>query len=251
VFVNGEKACSESPCRVNDLQGTALVKAVAKGFEASAEKAVAIVAGEDAIHPVMFSEDAKVKDTGMELPLRDKAFEVFVNGESRGKLPLKLIGLEPGQYALKFSGEGLASPVEKDVTVEKNRVRLIEPPSSDASSGDEDAAGDESEADEGHKPVATKVAALRPKRSRSRSVAKASQASTSTKASGGAAKLNFNSIPASTVVLNGKPLGRTPRMGITTKAGANLVVFIHPEKGRKRVSVSVPAGKTKTVAVRF
>lgn len=63
--------------------------------------------------------------------------------------------------------------------------------------------------------------------------------------------LNINSIPSTTVIVNGKTLGRTPRMGLKVKPGTQSIVFIHPDKGKKQTMVDVPAGDTKTVAVRF
>jgi serine/threonine-protein kinase len=63
--------------------------------------------------------------------------------------------------------------------------------------------------------------------------------------------LNINSIPSTTVIVNGKTLGRTPRMGLKVKPGTQSIVFIHPDKGKKQTMVEVPAGDTKTVAVRF
>jgi serine/threonine-protein kinase len=70
-------------------------------------------------------------------------------------------------------------------------------------------------------------------------------------AAAGQARLNFNSIPSSTVVLDGRPLGQTPVMGVAVSAGAHNVVFVHPERGRKAVQVDVDAGAKRTVSVRF
>ena len=63
--------------------------------------------------------------------------------------------------------------------------------------------------------------------------------------------LNINSIPVSKVILDGKPMGSTPKVGISVPAGSHTVVFIHPDKGKKSVSVTVKAGETKTAAVKF
>jgi hypothetical protein len=63
--------------------------------------------------------------------------------------------------------------------------------------------------------------------------------------------LNINSIPVSKVILDGKPMGSTPKVGISVPAGSHTVVFIHPEKGRKSTTVVVKAGETKTAAVKF
>ncbi|WP_437878935.1 PEGA domain-containing protein [Sorangium sp. So ce513] len=63
--------------------------------------------------------------------------------------------------------------------------------------------------------------------------------------------LNINSIPVSKVVLDGRPLGSTPKVGVSVSAGSHTVLFIHPELGKKSVTVTVKAGETKTAAVKF
>jgi hypothetical protein len=65
------------------------------------------------------------------------------------------------------------------------------------------------------------------------------------------ARLNVNSIPASTVVVDGRPVGQTPVMGLKVKPGPHTVVLIGPEGKRAVRSASAVAGKTATVAVRF
>jgi serine/threonine-protein kinase len=68
---------------------------------------------------------------------------------------------------------------------------------------------------------------------------------------GGNGTLNINSIPVSKVVLDGRPLGSTPKVGVSVPAGSHTVTFIHPELGKKSVTVQVKAGETKTAAVKF
>lgn len=70
-------------------------------------------------------------------------------------------------------------------------------------------------------------------------------------AGGGPAKLNINSIPPSAVLVDGRPVGRTPRSGVQVSPGTHTITFIHPEKGRKSTSVTVGPGETKGVGVRF
>jgi serine/threonine-protein kinase len=69
--------------------------------------------------------------------------------------------------------------------------------------------------------------------------------------SSGSGTLNINSIPVSKVILDGKPLGSTPKVGVSVPAGSHTVVFIHPDQGKKSVTVQVKAGETKTAAVKF
>lgn len=63
--------------------------------------------------------------------------------------------------------------------------------------------------------------------------------------------LNLNSIPPSTCIVDGKTLGPTPRSSVPVSPGSHAVVFVHPELGRKAVSVTLSAGETKSAAVRF
>jgi serine/threonine protein kinase len=67
----------------------------------------------------------------------------------------------------------------------------------------------------------------------------------------GTGTLNINSIPVSKVVLDGKPLGSTPKVGVSVPAGSHTVTFIHPDLGKKSVTVTVKAGETKPAVVRF
>jgi serine/threonine-protein kinase len=67
----------------------------------------------------------------------------------------------------------------------------------------------------------------------------------------GQGKLNINSIPASNVILDGRPMGQTPKIGISVPAGTHTVMFVHPEFGRKIQTVTVTSGGTATAAVRF
>lgn len=71
------------------------------------------------------------------------------------------------------------------------------------------------------------------------------------KAASGQGTLNINSIPQSMVLLDGRPLGKTPRAGLSVASGSHTVVFIGPDNARKTTTVNVVAGKTATAAVRF
>jgi serine/threonine-protein kinase len=70
-------------------------------------------------------------------------------------------------------------------------------------------------------------------------------------AAAGKGTLNINSIPVSNVILDGKPLGQTPKVGVSVSPGPHTVIFVHPEHGRKAKSVTVEAGKTAAAIVRF
>jgi len=63
--------------------------------------------------------------------------------------------------------------------------------------------------------------------------------------------VNLNAIPPSNVLLDGRPMGQTPRMGVSVPPGPHTVVFVNAEHGRKSKSITVESGKTATVVVRF
>ncbi|MBN2193956.1 MAG: PEGA domain-containing protein [Polyangiaceae bacterium] len=73
---------------------------------------------------------------------------------------------------------------------------------------------------------------------------------TATATAGGTGVISINSIPASNVLVDGRPVGKTPARW-TGPAGTHTVVFVHPEYGRKMQSVTVKAGGTAVAAVRF
>lgn len=64
-------------------------------------------------------------------------------------------------------------------------------------------------------------------------------------------KLTLTSNPPANVILDGRPLGRTPKLGYPASVGNHTVVFVHPERGRKGTVVRVLAGKTTRVSAKF
>jgi hypothetical protein len=62
--------------------------------------------------------------------------------------------------------------------------------------------------------------------------------------------LLVNSIPTSSTVIDGRPLGKTPSQ-VKVSPGTHTVTFIHEERGRKSVSIRCGAGERKTAAVKF
>ena len=61
--------------------------------------------------------------------------------------------------------------------------------------------------------------------------------------------LNLNAMPAAKVLLDGRPLGFTPKIGLVVQAGEHRVYF-RWEDGEKHETVTCAGGETKTVAVR-
>jgi hypothetical protein len=62
--------------------------------------------------------------------------------------------------------------------------------------------------------------------------------------------LSIESTPSCNVVLDGRPIGKSPQT-LPVAPGSHSVVFVHPELGRKSVSVKAEAGKPSAASVRF
>lgn len=66
----------------------------------------------------------------------------------------------------------------------------------------------------------------------------------------GTCTVNFNSLPPSNVAVDGRPVGPTPKMGVSLPAGTHNVMFAGPEE-TKHASFTCTAGSQKTVTVRM
>jgi hypothetical protein len=62
--------------------------------------------------------------------------------------------------------------------------------------------------------------------------------------------INVTSNPPANVVLNGRPVGKAPRV-VRVPAGAHTLVFIHPLYGRRSMTVSVKSGATTSASADF
>lgn len=67
----------------------------------------------------------------------------------------------------------------------------------------------------------------------------------------GTGTINANSLPPSNVLIDGRPQGQTPVTGVRVPPGSHTVVFKHKDFGVQSRSVTVVAGKTATVTVKF
>ena len=67
---------------------------------------------------------------------------------------------------------------------------------------------------------------------------------------GGNCTININSIPTSKITLDGRPIGLTPKVGVSAPAGTHSVMLIS-DNGRKATTVTCKPGETKTVAMRI
>jgi serine/threonine-protein kinase len=65
-------------------------------------------------------------------------------------------------------------------------------------------------------------------------------------AAGGEAILKINSLPASSIILDGKPIGVTPQTHVPVSPGTHTIMFVNAEQSlKKTITVEVKAGETK------
>jgi serine/threonine-protein kinase len=211
---------------------------------------------------------AKVQLDGKTIRKFPATFDL--NAKEPHQLTASLRGFETLEHAIAFSAEQpeqeLAIELERPGAKAKAEAEAASaPPAQQAPASDSAAARSAKEASpqeqpelvasktptapsDGHKSIFNTTIASTAKESTPK---EASPEPESAPAAAAFGTLNINSIPSTTVIVNGKTLGRTPRMGLKVKPGTQSIVFIHPDKGKKQTMVDVPAGDTKTVAVRF
>lgn len=321
VQVDGKDVCSESTCKVEDLEpGSYVVKAVADGYAEMAGKAYEVAEGEQKAINIELTPDGA--GTGLKVSSKASGLTLTVDGKRIGSLPQELTELTPGEHKVVISGSPFIKDFEQTVTVKEGEMFELEPDLKlnkgqvsiqldDSSKGakvalvvdgkrrslastikkaqsdtvkidlpidgkkyqitatrrgyvdfeedlefsvenpvqtvnltlEKEGSG---EADEEEAPVAAPAPRPRPSGGSSPSPSPAPRPAAS-----GTGSLNVNSIPVSNVLLDGRPIGSTPKMGITVSAGPHTVVFVHPQHGRKVYPVTVTAGKVSTAAVRF
>ncbi len=298
VVVDGKVACTASPCTLQELQaGTHMVQARAAGYAQTAESAVLITSGQDAVQNIRL---AKAGGTGVRVSGTGAGLKLYVDGQDKGPLPAELKELSPGKHTLKVAGDQFAT-WERSVTVAANEMQSIEVPPLEVVKGlaiikagtGADGARIVLEADgdrrvlpslpmnlhidtsKPHRLVASRSGyetfrkdlvfekgqaektfeielrqAAAPEPPSHASPPSAGRPSPPPSAAGGQATLNINSIPASRILLDGRPIGMTPKRGVSVSAGPHTVVFIHDDD-RATKSVRATAGQTSTVVHRF
>src|SRR6478609_11342417 len=126
VYVDGAKKCEASPCRVVDLAaGTHLVKVTAAGYQPTADQAVKISNGDEAVQNIALTRASE--GTGMRVTAEGRGIKLSVDGKELGPLPQELKDLSPGDHLVHLDGGERYDSFEKRVTVEADQMQTIEP----------------------------------------------------------------------------------------------------------------------------
>jgi len=228
--------------------------------------------------------------TGVQVGKLPKGMHVFVDGKDRGAPPLTIDDLKPGDHTIKIAGndryknwieaveleDGTIKELEPelsllkgvlevkaganadgaDITLECGRDRrVIQPPTKVEIEVDKRCEVKASRA--GYLPFVQKVTFSDEEPEQVVKVVLnrgggggGGPPPPAPTAAGGRGTISVNSIPVSAVLVDGRPVGKTPSR-VTVSAGRHTVVFVHPQKGRKAVTVLVQPGQNAVAAVRF
>ena len=251
VFVDGKKHCDASPCVIRDMQpGTKLVQVMAPNHSSDGPVRATVEAGDERAVTVTLEPKA-----GGLTATSNQTVHLFLDGEDRGTLPMSLSGLKPGKHSVELRSEGFIAQAREVNIRAGSKLNLGEITLEKLPAGTDDASADDVEPEKTTATVSKAVASptpaskASPKPSKKKDEPKAQPADVEPATGNGT--LNINSIPVSRVLVDGQPMGETPRVNISLPAGTHTVTFVHPELGKKSVTVKVKPGKTATAAVKL
>ena len=225
---------------------TAIVVFALRGLAPSSPRAHASAA--PAVEP------STRETAGVFVKLTNPGVLVSVDGVIRGAPPVLLMYLDPGSHVISISGPGFAR-YEQTVTLVAGNVSTLEPVlESETIDLDTvkvtDASHGESAATDAARPHASAPASLGERLKAASTVKPVPVVLEETPENPYPGLLAASSNPSAMLVVDGRPLGQSPR-AIDLPPGIHTVVFVHPELGRKSMTVSIWAGKTTNVAVDF
>ncbi len=124
VLVDGKVVCQASPCAAKDIAaGTHLVRARADGYQATADSAVAVTGGQDAVHNIKLDP---AQATGVKVTANGSDLRLWIDGKEIGTLPQEVTNLEPGSHRIKVTSEAYQTH-EQSVEVTESEIAHVGP----------------------------------------------------------------------------------------------------------------------------
>jgi hypothetical protein len=121
IFVDGRKQCDTSPCVVDQVAaGPHDVKLLADGFDAPAVQTVTVESRKDSAAAFTLGSSA---GTGIKVGGTQPGVKLYVDDKESGPLPQELRDLSPGDHVIKVAGSERYQPLEKHVSVERQKVQ--------------------------------------------------------------------------------------------------------------------------------
>jgi serine/threonine-protein kinase len=118
VYVDGHKQCDTAPCRVEDMAaGSHEVKVLAEGSETPQVLSVNVEARKEVT--AMFTLGSK---NGIKVNGTQPGVKLYVDDKETGPLPQEVHDLSAGDHVIKIAGSERYQPLEKHVSVEKDKL---------------------------------------------------------------------------------------------------------------------------------
>ncbi|HEY6555669.1 MAG TPA: PEGA domain-containing protein, partial [Polyangiaceae bacterium] len=127
VALNGKERCRSSPCRIAELEpGTHLIRVTAPGYQPTAEQAVKVESGSDAVVHLALAQASE--GTGIAVTAEGSGLTLIVDDREVGLLPQTIKDMTPGEHVIKIIDKNQRfKPFEQRVTVEPDKILRLEP----------------------------------------------------------------------------------------------------------------------------
>lgn len=126
VWVDGEEMCSGAPCKVSDIQaGAHVVKVAAPGYKPTADRAIDIQSGAEAV--LAFALTPEAGGATLSVPKLGEYLHLSVDGEDRGALPVEVANLPAGEHSIVIDGSDRFARFEEKIELEAGKTKVFEP----------------------------------------------------------------------------------------------------------------------------
>jgi hypothetical protein len=123
VYVNGDLACSQTPCAVKLNAAPVQVRVTAPGYQGSPDESVVITSEAVTLHKVQLGASS---DTGIDVRTTIPNLQLYVDGRRIGSLPRKVMGLPPGEHTVVISGGETFTAEERRIHLDPNQTLVID-----------------------------------------------------------------------------------------------------------------------------
>jgi hypothetical protein len=121
IFVDGRKQCDTAPCPVENVgAGQHDVKLLADGYDAPPVQTVSVESRKDTVVAFTLGSSA---GTGIRVGGTQPGVKLYVDDKESGPLPQELRDLTPGDHVIKVAGSERYQPLEKHVSVERQKIQ--------------------------------------------------------------------------------------------------------------------------------
>lgn len=119
LYLDGQRVCERSPCRVTARAGAHVVSASAQGYAAPPTETVTVEGGKDTALHLTFTE---ALTGGLRVSGSAPGLTLHVDGREIGPLPQELEGLSAGRHEVRIAGNRHFAEVKKSVLVEAGKT---------------------------------------------------------------------------------------------------------------------------------